>query len=1102
MNNRMIDLVSTYRIQFHSGFTFAHLEQVLPYLHQLGVKTMYASPIFKSVPGSNHGYNVTDPLQVNPELGTLEQLRAISTRMKSLGMNWLQDIVPNHMAYHPCNHWLMDVLEKGPSSRYASYFDVTLRNTEKLMAPFLSDTLEQVVERKEVQLVYTEKGLAFRCGDLLFPVQLESYLALLQGANGALDALKDEISNNDVDGLKLGLCVLLRDPVLQAYLDTQLERTNNSPQALIQLAAQQHYELCHWRETEKRINYRRFFIINEMICLNMQHEEVFDHYHQLVKQLVDEDVFQGVRVDHIDGLSDPSQYLERLRALVGEQVYIAVEKILEPGERLPAYWPVQGTTGYDFLATVNNAFTNRKGKDAFADFYDEEICKDKSIKYEIFSKKALILNKYMVGELDNLYHLFCDLELAKNSELVAVSERGIKQAIGALLIHCPVYRYYCTHFPLDKEEAGAISDILKSIGGDDGDRAIVILRQVLLKCPQDGDPAYNARVAKFYMRCMQFSGPLMAKGVEDTVMYTYNRFIAHNEVGDAPSSFGITVDEYHRFMQKRLASWPRAMNATATHDMKRGEDARMRLNVLSDIPALWVQKVKEWQELNKNKKQQGAPDANEEYFIYEALVAAYPMPGQPFDDFTNRFRAYIRKASREAKRHTNWNVANDEYEMSMEHFIDGLLHEDSPFLKSFEDYLHSIADHGILNSLCQQVLKYTSPGVPDTYQGCELWDLSMVDPDNRRPVDYQLTSRLLSNIDLRKTDAHLFVDLWESRYSGKIKLWLVQKMLQLRAEEHMVFATGAYTPLDVKGKYKNDIIAYARQTERVVVVVVLPLHTAAICAEQGCELNNVDWRDTVVTLPEDSSVECVDLITGIRKKTSKIVNVNDLFDMSHFAVLKYDAADNPRGAGILLPMFSVPSPFGIGDFGKGTKEFADFLYRSGQKYWQLLPLNPTEMGTFHSPYSSISSMAGNPLLISPELLAEEGLLDRKELKEYHLPDKSFIDYKKVEKTKYAILDIAWQRFKDGEYRKLEVAFEKYCVEQNAWLDDFALYRVVKDQNNGLPWYEWQDKYKWRDAQTLSTFARERADDIKRVKWLQFIVAINGVKCGIIAGIWV
>lgn len=1080
----MIDLVSTYRIQFNKDFTFTHLEPILPYLHQLGVKTIYASPIFKAVPGSTHGYDVTDPLQINPELGTIDQLRAISKELSTLGMNWLQDIVPNHMAYHPDNKWLMDVLENGTVSKFYDYFDITAAG-EKISAPFLGDKLETVVAKKELQLRYGEDGFFLKYFDNRFPLNIESYNTLLHCCGIEItSSLKEIMERKDIAAVKEGLFDLQQNDDLRTYIRKELALINADPQRLMDIVHLQHYRPCHWQETDNHINYRRFFTINEMISLNMQHEEVFAHYHRLIKQLVDEGVVNGLRVDHIDGLYDPFTYLNRLRALVGGEVYISVEKILEPGESLPQDWPVQGTTGYDFLAMANNLFTDRNSKHAFVKFYKEKIAPGERVRDEVFKKKAYILNRHMAGDLDNLYKLFVQLHLVAEDELAAVPVGNMKTAIGELLVHCPVYRFYGNSFPLHKEEADAVATILKSIAKQSGlHEACAILHKVLLGDPANGDESYNARVAQFYMRCMQFSGPLMAKGVEDTLMYTYNRFIAHNEVGDAPSSFGIVVDEFHKLVQRRRSMWPLTMNTTATHDTKRGEDARMRLNVLSNTPAIWFGKIKEWQQLNAGLKQGGIPDANEEYFIYETLVASYPMPDQAHDDFTTRFKAYIQKAFREAKTHTDWVAPDSEYEKAIGQFVDALLSTHEPFLTDLTAYLASIADNGILNSLCQQVLKYTCPGIPDLYQGGELWDLSMVDPDNRRPVNYEQRIQWLST-----SDQECFSMLWDNRYSGQIKLWLVNKLLKLCATERDLLTGGRYIPLKVKGTYRENVIAYARVAGSSVIVVALPLHTAAICALQNCSISNIDWQDTTVVMPDGVAADCTNIITGTIIKIQKKVNVNHLFDMSHFAVLRYDTVDNPRGAGILLPIFSVPSPYGIGDFGKGAKEFADFLHRSGQKYWQILPLNPTEGVNFHSPYSSISSIAGNPLLISPDLLAEGGLFDKKELKDYYLPDKHFIDYKKAEKNKYAILDIAWQRFKVGEHPRLEHSYEKFCEEQKAWLNDFALYKVLKDHHAGLPWYEWPSEYKWRDEHTLDAFIAGNVDAIDKVKWLQFLTA--------------
>jgi malto-oligosyltrehalose synthase/4-alpha-glucanotransferase len=800
---------------------------------------------------------------------------------------------------------------------------------------------------------------------------------------------------------------------------------------------------------------------------------------------LEEGIFSGLRVDHIDGLYDPSQYLDRLRELAGDETYIVVEKILEPGESLPHQWNIEGNTGYDFLALVNNVFTNKKNEAAFTKFYRQLANDRKSIHQHLHDKKSDILFNYMEGELENLYQLFLQLKLTDRKFQSSVHPDDLQTAIAEFLIQCPVYRYYGNSFPLDEPEASQVRDILNRMrksGAADG-IAISILENTFLHKPHEGNEDYNSRVAKFYQRCMQFSGPLMAKGVEDTFMYTFNRFIGHNEVGDSPESFGISVDDFHHAMIERQENWPLSLNATSTHDTKRGEDVRARLNVLSDIAEEWFNIVQQWQQLNKGRKQNHFPDANDEYLVYQSLVGNYPMPGQDEDGFGERMTAYLQKALREAKRHSNWTTPNEEYEKATAEFAEALLNKNEEFWKSFEQFQSEIVDYGIINSLSQLLLKFTCPGVPDTYQGSELWDLSFVDPDNRRAVDYEKRIQWLDKFP-EDGDEKFWQDLWDDRYSGKIKLWLTHNLLQWRKEQKEFLQKAEYIPLTVEGTYKKHILAFARKHQQTIYIIAAPLHLAEMGKQQERQIGEMDWKDTNILLPGKIAGEIKNILTGERFEEK--INAKDLFSHFPVALLRTAVEEHKRGAGILLHITSLPSPFGIGDMGQEAKIFAGFLYRSKQHYWQLLPINPTEGGQGHSPYSAISSKAGNPLLISPELLAKEKLLDPVEIKQQHLPKDSKADYSKAEEVKHTLFDSAYKNFLSGNFTQLKEDFEQFCSKEKSWLDDFALYAVLKKQNGGKPWYEWETDFKQKKTGTLEKFSEDQQDEITKAKWLQFI----------------
>lgn len=1035
----MLNPISTYRIQFHAGFTFKDLASIIPYLNNLGIKTIYASPIFAASPGSMHGYDVVNPHLVNPEIGTVEELRLLSAELKKLGIGWIQDIVPNHMAFHPDNLWLMDVLEKGLHSTYADFFDInwTGDKAEPLMVPFLGSTLEEAIAKKEITLVQVAGRIKLQYFDTQWPV------------------------NDLVTSLEL--------PVAEAV-------------------ALQYYRPCHWKETDKKINYRRFFTVNNLICLNIQEQKNFELYHLFIKELLEDGVFQGLRVDHIDGLFDPETYLERLRELAGDDIYIVVEKILEADEILPE-WPVEGTTGYDFLAQVNNLLTHRQAEDEFSTFYENLSGDHNSIPQQIMEKKTSILVNHMAGELTNLYNLFLSLELVTEKALAALKPEKIKEALGHLLIYCPVYRFYGTHLPLSGNDHKNLKQLLKAIAEVKGlEAAVKVLQEVLLDRPKEENDNFRTRATLFYLRLMQFSGPLMAKGVEDTLMYTYHRFIGHNEVGDAPAAFGLRKKEFHQLMADKNQLFPLAMNSTATHDTKRGEDVRARLNVLTALPGEWFNKVKEWELINAEFAAEVA--VNDRYFIYQTILGSYPMPGRPLDDYTARLQAYLQKALREGKVNSDWAAPDTAYEQTVIDFIEAILKPDAPFWDSFAPFHATIADFGIFNSLAQLLVKFTSGGTPDTYQGTELWDLSLVDPDNRRPVDYAERSSLLEQLKNEVNEEGMPASLatyWEERYTGKIKLALLQRLLALRTKETELFEEGEYIKLAVKGKFAKHIFAFARNVGKKWLITIIPLHLAGIIEDQEVDWKAIDWEDTRVLIPVTtrSHWSAVGSGQGGLLKDG-ILKVSDVFEDFPLGLLLLEEAESLRSAGILLHITSLPSGCGIGDMGLMSLLFITFLEEARQQYWQLLPLNPISADQGYSPYSSVSAMAGNTLLIAGDLLLFSGLVEYSDYENSCVSEKGIVNFGKVEVAKAALLDIAYNKYRYGEFTEMKVAFDLFKQQEQDWLDAYALFMVYKELHNGLPWYKWEPVYRdWDTARGLK-LSLEQNELLDYIKWQQYI----------------
>ena len=1092
--------IATYRIQFHKNFTLTDLEATVPYLKKLSIGTIYASPVFEATPGSTHGYDTLDTHRINPEIGTEEQLILLHKKLKTQGFKWLQDIVVNHMAFDTRNPWIMNLLEKVDRSPYATYFDVNWKNPlhdGKLMVPFLGKTLQQVIDDNELTLTLNDGRLTFNYYDAVYPLKLESYDTVFTGIQNSdiskiLADLKDIECENDAvkfrersEKFRERFKRITCKKKLNETIKNVLAQVNINKEKVKEIANDQHYRLCHWQETDKQINFRRFFTVNGLICLNIQAPDVLENHHSFIRSMVEQRHWQGLRVDHIDGLYDPTAYLQRLREMTGGDTYLVVEKILKPGESMPSYWNIQGSTGYDFLSLVNNLFTNKKAEAVFTDYYKQLVKDERSIHQQIHDKKAHILKENMQGELNNLYQHLIQLKLLE--EGAVADEETIKNAIGEFLIQCPVYRYYANLFPLVNEEADAIADILNCVKESKPNLSagVEILQDIFLNKPNNADEDYKAKALRFYQRCMQFTGPLMAKGVEDTLMYTYNRFIGHNEVGDSPDAFGMSAEAFHYAMAERQQHWPLSLNSTSTHDTKRGEDVRARLNVLTEMGDEWVAIVENWRELTKDFKEENAPDVNDEYLVYQNIAGAYPMPGQDEDNFKERIQAYIQKALREAKTHSNWTTPNEQYESATKSFALKFLNPKNPAWKSFVELQEKIVDFGIINSLGQLLLKFTCPGTPDVYQGTELWDLSLVDPDNRRSVDYKKRMKWLDEIHHMEQGGNLLQELWDDRYTGKIKLWLTATLFAERKRRPDVFAKGKYIPLTITGEHKDHAFAFARQHHNNWYVVVVPLHLYTLCKHQEKNWNELDWGNTTVIFPGNVPADWQNVVYHTSGKTSAGILVQDLFTKLPFAFLQLYKT-NERGAGILQHISSLASPFGIGDLGPEAKSFADFLMRGRQKYWQLLPLNPTEQGQGYSPYSALSGMAGNPLLISPEMLVWDGLLSHEFLQPFIQPQEGKTNYEAAENVKAEIFEQAYQNYREQKPTHLQKEFDDFCHSEANWLDDFALFVVLKKHHGGKAWYQWEAQYIMRNAEALNKIMNHEYYEYSKIKWLQFI----------------
>ncbi|MDT0690627.1 malto-oligosyltrehalose synthase [Salegentibacter sp. F188] len=846
---------TTYRLQMSPDFTFVDLERITDYLEKLGVSTVYSAPFFKARTGSTHGYDVTDPFTLNPAIGNLKQFKKLSEDLKQRKMDWLQDIVPNHMAYDSSNQWLRDIVEIGPESRYYNFFDIdwNYKGWGKVMTPFLGYSFEEVIKNGELKLKYDETGFSVNYYEHSYPASVRSYKYILAEINSEkADRLKN-FSGNAEEWADVKISFfreVQEDAVLEKNIAEAVENINNSEEKMHQVMELQYFKPVHWKTTESEINYRRFFTINDLICLSMEDDEVFNTYHHFIKELCDNGMITGLRIDHIDGLFDPEGYTEKLRKLVGKDFYIVVEKILEAHEELPAHWPVQGTSGYEFLAQINHLFTNSESKTVFTEKYKELVPDLPEYEEMVYQKKLFILQERMGGELHNL------LEYLRTKNLLPEGKQqddNWQKSLCALLAAFPVYRIYPEGFPLKNSEVETINTAYKWAleHAKEAKNELDYLKSLFLgEIEEKKEESFY-----FLQRCQQFSGPLAAKGVEDTSFYIYNRLILHNEVGDSPENFGISIKDFHNKMLQKQKTFPHTLNATATHDTKRGEDARMRLSVLSEFPEEWFQKVEEWRRINGNiRKSDKAPDKNEEYFIYQALIGSLPFDDFDKEEFLQRTEDYLQKVMREAKVNSNWSQPDEEHENAVFEFIEAIFNN-KEFRKSFDPFWEKIAQLGAVKSYSQVLIKNTVPGIPDTYQGTELWDLSYVDPDNRRPVDYNLRKEILSEFtSLKEENRNDFLkSLKDDFSSGKLKFYCLHKVLSARKEYREVFEKGEYQPLEISGPLENKIIAFARNFEDTTIITIAPVQVKNLLKEELMDFDETALRDSFLKLPKNEN---------------------------------------------------------------------------------------------------------------------------------------------------------------------------------------------------------------------------------------------------------
>jgi (1->4)-alpha-D-glucan 1-alpha-D-glucosylmutase len=882
---------STYRVQLNSEFRLADLERISGYLHELGVTTIYASPLFKALPGSTHGYDVTDPCIISPEIGTLEELKTISSRFQSMGMTWLQDIVPNHMAFSTANNWIHDVLERGKHSEFYEYFDILENHpipeySEKLMVPFLGSELEDSVANNEISLCLdTAKGFIIQTPGESYPVSVSSCQVIYDALSeqgvwleelqelAAAGIEKDQASWKDRKARFLENNRYRFQEIL-----TAIDRINENKDCLLKICHSQYYILTNWRKTHTVINYRRFFTVNVLICLAMEKEKTFDDYHRFILRLYKDGIIHGLRIDHIDGLKNPGRYLQRVRELFGKDCFVIIEKILSGSEVVSPLWDIQGTSGYEFLSFTSQLLTDEKGATELREFYHNLVHAPLSFRENMFNSKMFILKNHMHGELDNLINYFMELELSPPDS----DRHRLSEALAIFMCSLPVYRIYPERYPLEKEEMHLIDATYGAClqQSNNLSEEFRLLYTVFHDNPDDAEK--TEKQLRFIQRLMQFTGPLTAKGVEDTAFYNYNPLISHNEVGDSPAVLGESVEAFHDKMLFRQKKHPHSLNASSTHDTKRGEDSRVRINLLSEFVEEWTTIFREWHEKNQGFKtktgSKDAPSLNDEYFIYQSLVGAFPASLQIDEAFIRRVKEYMMKAVRESKFNSSWDDPDNDYENACYAFIDQILDWNNEFLGSFVPFLQKILGYAFVYSLVQALLKLTAPGIPDIYQGSEIWDLSFVDPDNRSQVNYEERIRMMKVLKQLESEKprELFDYLKEQRSTGIEKLFVISKTLELRKLKPQVFSEGEYYPV-YPARERSSVVSFCRQYDDEWVLVVCPLQLAIRSNGDGLDMTKA-YKNIDLILPAEAPKQWKNHFTGEEISIKENISIQKLLD--------------------------------------------------------------------------------------------------------------------------------------------------------------------------------------------------------------------------------
>jgi (1->4)-alpha-D-glucan 1-alpha-D-glucosylmutase len=921
--------LATYRIQFNANFRFADAEKLTPYLCALGISHLYSSPQLQARAGSLHGYDVADPTRLNAALGAEEDFARLVGQLKQHRMGLLLDIVPNHMAASLENPWWMDVLEHGTDSPYASYFDIDWESPgskfppsqrNRVVLPILSDFYDCLLADQRIVLRFGGKGFQVEAEaeSNRFPVNPKTYASILEMCLQSLRAAgqsdgnavrkTEEILSSlqlppaalDSNRIKTELSKLYENvPLFRSALDETIRIFNGTKgdpasfDKLHWLLCGQAYRLAFWRTAGEEVNYRRFFGLNELVALRIEDPEVFKARHATIVTMVEQGSVSGLRIDHIDGLRDPLEYLQRIQNFPKPSgpddsdrfnIYTVVEKITSGRETLPPEWLTAGTTGYDYLNAANTLFIDAAGSRELEAIYREFTgihssftetwnVRKKQVMEDLFASDIRRLS-WRLAHLAALDRLGVDIPMR---ELV----RGLKEITACL----PIYRTYCRDLQLSERDRSYLERAFK-IARDRAplsavsDPAFEFLRSVFLLRPSQDLPNHKEEWLDFLLSWQQFTGAVMAKGLEDTAFFVHHGLISLNEVGCNPlrKEIGFGVAAFHRYNQKALAEHPFTLNATSTHDTKWSEDVRARINVLSEVPAEWKARLDRWSQWNQSKKTtvdgRIAPSPNEEILLYQSMLGIWPVEGKvegqldeaKRTELRDRLQSFILKAAREAKTHSSWVSPNEAHENALRQFVSGILDApaDNPFLSDFLEFLERIAPCGACNAYSQVLLKITSPGVPDFFQGNELWNLRLTDPDNRIPVDFDERVRLLNDLqrDLPDSQPGAPVELLNTWKDGRLKLYLTKQALFFRAAHRDLFLKGDYLPLESAGEYQDSVCAFVRRFRNTWALVVTPYLTDRLTGEGPFPLGQAAWSSTSIVLPPASPANWENVFTA------------------------------------------------------------------------------------------------------------------------------------------------------------------------------------------------------------------------------------------------